>query len=309
MQTLPPNILLIDDDAAVLGLVTDALGHFGMKVHPFSEAQRALRLLEDSDAPQFDLVLSDINMVGMDGFDVINRVKAIKPRLPVVLMTGQATLEYAIRAMRMGASNLFQKPITIRELVNSVFHLVGLHREMRLAEMGLRGLVEERRHFLFRAEGLDIPSMVGHLTDRLVPMGFAQPTNVDVIAMAFHEALVNALEHGCLEMDSSLKGDLFAEKDAYALLVEARLKDPRYNQRRIDVAMHTTPERYRVTITDDGPGFDLSTLSAITDVSLNKQCGRGLSMIHLVMDQVEHNPRGNAITLVLNRKDHHDVML
>lgn len=107
MATPPPNVLLIDDDIAVLGMVGDALAHFGMKVHAFSEAQRALKLLEDPDSPQFDLVLSDINMAGMDGFDVINRVKSTNPRLPVVLMTGQATLDYAIRAMRMGAANLF----------------------------------------------------------------------------------------------------------------------------------------------------------------------------------------------------------
>ena len=302
MKTLPPNVLLIDDDAAVLGMVGDALTHFGMKVHPFSEGSRALRLLEDPDSPQFDLVISDINMEGMDGFDVINRVKAINPSLPVVLMTGQATLDYAIRAMRMGAANLFQKPITIRELVNSVFHLVDLHREIRMAAVGLKGLVEERRHFSFLADELDIPTMVGHLTDRLVPLGFAKPTNVDVIAMAFHEALVNALEHGCLELDSSLKGDLFADKDAFALQMQERLGDPGYARRRVDVAMRATPERFEVCITDDGPGFDISLVSTITDVSLNKQCGRGLAMIHLVMDEAVHNPEGNQITLVLNRK-------
>jgi CheY-like chemotaxis protein len=305
MQTKPPNILLIDDDAAVLGLVRDALSHFGMQVFPFSEAQRAMQLLEDPESQPFDLVLSDINMEGMDGFDVINRVKAFNPRLPVVLMTGQATLEYAIRAMRMGAANLFQKPITIRELVNSVFHLVGLHRDMCMTEAGLRGLVEERRHFLFRADELDIPSMVAHLTDRLVPLGFAKPTNVDVMAMAFHEALVNALEHGCLEMDSSLKGDLFAEKDGYAALLAERMKDPDYASRKIEVVMHATPDHYRVTITDEGPGFDVNALSSINDVHLNQQCGRGLSMIHLVMDQVEHNSQGNSISLLINRKEQH----
>ena len=305
MQTLPPNILLIDDDVAVLSMVSDALTHYGMKVHAFSEGDRALGLLEEPEAPPFDLVISDINMVGMDGFDVINRVKSSNPRLPVVLMTGQATLDYAIRAMRMGAANLFQKPITIRDLVNSIFHLVELHREVRLGEVGLRGMVEERRHFVFKAAELDVPSMVGHLTDRLVPMGFAKPTNVDVIAMAFHEALVNALEHGCLEMDSSLKGDIFAEKDAYASKLQQRMADPLFAERRIEVVMQVTPERYEVSITDNGPGFDTSTLSSITDVRLNKQCGRGLAMIHLVMDQVDHNPKGNQIRLVLNGKNHH----
>ena len=303
MKPTPPHVLLIDDDMAVLGMVGDALSHFGMKVHPFAEGHRALRLLEDPDAPQFDLVISDINMEGLDGFDVINRVKAFNPSLPVVLMTGQATLDYAIRAMRLGAANLFQKPLTIRELVNSVFHLVDLHREIRMAEVGLRGMVEERRHFLFRADSLDIPSMVGHLTDRLVPMGFAKPTNVDVIAMAFHEALVNALEHGCLELDSSLKADLFAEKDAYGAKLQERMADPAYSSREIDVVMHTTPERYEVVLTDGGPGFDTGLLSAMTDVSLNKQCGRGLPLILLVMDQVEHNAKGNEIRLTLNKKE------
>ena len=303
MSIHPPNVLLIDDDVAVLGMVGDALTHFGMKVHPFSEGHRALRLLEDADSPAFDLVISDINMEGMDGFDVINRVKSTNPSLPVVLMTGQASLEYAIRAMRMGAANLFQKPLTIRELVNSVFHLVDLHREIRMAETGLRGMQEERRTFSIPAVELDIPSLVAHLTDRLVPMGFAKPTNVDVIAMAFHEALVNAREHGCLELDSSLKADLFAEKDAYALQLQERLADPRFGQRRIEVESALTPENFTVVIRDDGPGFDTSVVSTVTDVDLNKQCGRGLPLILLVMDQVVHNPKGNEIKLVLSKKD------
>ena len=303
MQTTPPHILLIDDDLNVLGMVAEALTHFGMKVHPFAEGRRALRLLEDPDSPQFDLVITDINMDGMDGFDVINRVKSTKPSLPVILMTGQATLDFAIRAMRMGASNLFQKPLTIRELVNSVFHLVELHRELGRTAVGLRGLVEEHRRFQFRADELDIPSMVGHMTDRLVPLGLARTTNVDVIGMAFHEALVNALEHGCLEMDSSLKGDLFAEQDAFATTLHERLADPHFAERRIEVALTVTPERFEATITDEGPGFDTSTVSRFTDGSLGKQCGRGLAMIHLVMDEVSHNAKGNQIRLALHRKE------
>ena len=302
MPNQPPHILLIDDDPNVLGLVGEALTHFGMKVHPFAEGRRALRLLEDPDSPQFDLVLTDINMEGMDGFDVINRVKSTKPGLPVIVMTGEATLDFAIRAMRMGASNLFQKPLIIRELVNSVFHLVELHRELARSAVGLRGLMEEHRHFVFRARELDIPSMVAHLTDRLVPMGLAKPTNVDVIGMAFHEALVNALEHGCLELDSSLKGDLFAVQDAFAATLQERLADPSYADRSIDVAMHITPARFEVTITDDGPGFDTRTVSRFSEASLAQQCGRGLAMIQLVMDEVSHNAKGNQIRLVLNRK-------
>jgi DNA-binding response OmpR family regulator len=299
----PPHVLIIDDDEAVLAMVSEALLHHGMTVSTYSDAALALENLESTGTLDLDLVLSDINMEGVDGFDVIHRVKYVNPNLPVVLMTGQASLEYAVRAMRMGAANLFQKPVAIRELVNNVFHLVSLHRDLRKAEAGLRGLVKEERHFSFRSDEVDIPSTVVHLTDRLVPMGFARATNVDVIAMAYHEALVNALEHGNLEMDSSLKGDLLSGSDPYSELLAQRLKDPGYASRRVDVQMRATPEYYEVLIADDGPGFDTSKLPRISDDTLTKQCGRGLAMIHMVMDEVAHNREGNQIRLVLRKKN------
>lgn len=303
MTVKPPHVLLIDDDATVLSMVTDALTHYGMVVHPFSQGDLAMKVLEDPSSPPFDLVVSDINMDGMDGFDVIHRVKSIQAHLPVVLMTGAASLDYAIRAMRMGASNLFQKPLTLRELVKSVFHLVELHREFRLAQDGLMGLVEERRHFSFVSEDLDIPSVVKNLTDRLIPLGFAKPTNIDVIVMAFHEALVNALEHGNLELDSDLKGDIFATEDPYVAKRAERLKDPAFAKRKVEVLAIITPDKYVLEITDQGPGFDTTRLMAhTTDEALTRQCGRGLPLIHMVMDEVSFNDTGNKIRLVLMKK-------
>lgn len=74
-------------------------------------------------------VITDINMEGLDGFDVSTRSRPCSRACPWVLMTGQASVDYAIRAMRMGAANLFMKPIAIREMIQSVFHLVDLHRD------------------------------------------------------------------------------------------------------------------------------------------------------------------------------------
>lgn len=304
MNLHTPHVLLIDDDEAVLEMVGEALTHYGMKVHSSTDGERALRLLQDPAAPPFDLVISDINMEGLDGFDVIHRVKSVQSDLPVVLMTGQASLEYAIRAMRMGAVNLFQKPLTMRELVKSVFHLVETHRDFRLAQAGLKGLVAEHRHFSFRSDEVDIPSVVKHLTDRLVPMGFATRNNVDVVAMAFHEALVNALEHGNLELDSGLKGDLLRDKDPYQEALEARLADPHYAGRRVEVWADATPDRFEVSIRDDGPGFDVKSALRTPEEALTRQCGRGLPLIRMIMDEVRFSDSGNRIWMVLHKKDH-----
>ncbi|HET6330758.1 MAG TPA: response regulator, partial [Holophagaceae bacterium] len=89
MTSAPPQVMLIDDDRSVLEMVEEALKSHGMVVHAFNDGRRALGLLEQASAPAFDLVVSDINMDGMDGFDVIHRVKAIRPHLPVVLMTAE----------------------------------------------------------------------------------------------------------------------------------------------------------------------------------------------------------------------------
>jgi DNA-binding response OmpR family regulator len=303
MNRRAAHILLIDDDPAVLDMVHSALAHYGMEVHAYPDAIQALELLQNPAAPEFDLVISDINMDGLDGFDVIHKVKAMQPRLPVVLMTGQGSVDYAIRAMRMGASNLFVKPIAIRDLVQSVFHLVDMHRDFRLEDSGLRGLVNERRHFLFRSDELDVPSLVRHLTDRLVPMGFASTSNLDVIAMALHEALVNALEHGNLELESTLKGDLFALEDPYSKLREERMADPIFAGRLIEIRLAMDTERFELEISDEGRGFDTSQVSALPMGSdMGSHCGRGLPLIFLVMDEVHFNDKGNQIRLVLRRK-------
>jgi len=303
MNARAAHILLIDDDPDVLDMVQSALSYYGMEVHAYPDAAQAMELIQNPSAPEFDLVISDINMSGLDGFDVIHRVKALQPRLPVVLMTGQASVDYAMRAMHLGASNLFMKPVSIRDLVQSVFHLVDLHRDIRLADDGLRGLVNERRHFLFRSDELNVSSLVKHLTDRLVPMGFASLSNLDVIAMAFHEALVNALEHGNLELESSLKGDLFTDEDVYVKLRDERMAQPAYAGRLIEVRLAMDTERFELEISDEGPGFDASQIAPLPgDSEMAPHCGRGLPLILLVMDEVHFNEKGNQIRLVLRRK-------
>ena len=304
MTSAPPQVMLIDDDRSVLEMVEEALKSHGMIVHPFNDGRRALGLLEQASAPAFDLVVSDINMDGMDGFDVIHRVKSIRPHLPVVLMTAESSVDYAIRAMRMGAANFFMKPVPIREMVKSVFHLVEAHREYRQAETGLKGLMEESRHFHFRSDELDIPGLLRHLTERLVPMGFATDQNIDVVAMAYHEALVNALDHGNLELDSDLKADLFStDEDPYDSLRRQRLADPAYAARTLEVETHLSHEVYEVLISDEGKGFNAGQLISPEDAAHQaRHCGRGLPLIQLVMDEVLFNEKGNQIRMALKRK-------
>src|ERR1035438_1756702 len=128
-------------------------------------------------------------------------------------------------------------------------------------------------------------------------------SNPAVIALALHEALVNALEHGNLELESTLKGDLCVEEDPYSKLREERMSDPVFAGRLIEIRLAMDTERFEVEISDEGNGFDTSRMSALPKGSdMGSHCGRGLPMIFLVMDEVHFNEKGNQIRLVLRRK-------
>ena len=102
--------------------------------------------------------------------------------------------------------------------------------------------------------------------------------------------------HGNLELSSSLKET--DEKVYYSLAKERVVQSP-YRERRVRVAARLNREEAVFTILDDGPGFDPSTLPDPTDPSnLGKVSGRGLLLIQTFMDRVEHNYRGNEITMV-----------
>ena len=72
--------------------------------------------------------------------------------------------------------------------------------------------------------------------------------------------------------------------------------------RRVEVGVEVTPERFEVRIADEGPGFDTNVLPSMSEEALTRQCGRGLAMIQMVMDEVVHNAKGNEVRLVLRKK-------
>jgi DNA-binding NtrC family response regulator len=111
------DILLTDDDESVRKAVGAFLSARGHRIRTASGGEEALRLMED-DPP--DLVISDIQMPGMDGIAFLKAVRERFSDLPVVLMTGHATAETAIAALRSRAYDYLKKPIQLEELIACV---------------------------------------------------------------------------------------------------------------------------------------------------------------------------------------------
>jgi len=107
------KILIVEDDQELQEALVDTLILNGFEVISVSSAEKALVALEDD----IGMVFTDIRMDGMDGYALMKRIRAIKPYLPIVLMTAYGTIEQAVDAMKSGAVDYIVKPFEANVLV------------------------------------------------------------------------------------------------------------------------------------------------------------------------------------------------
>ncbi|MBN1667718.1 MAG: response regulator [Anaerolineales bacterium] len=111
------RVLVVDDEAGVMRLCERFLTRAGYQVTPLSEARQAAALL---DREAFDLLLVDIRMPEVDGFEMLAQARRAQPHIAVVIMTGYGTVETAVESLRQGADGMILKPFSGAELVQSV---------------------------------------------------------------------------------------------------------------------------------------------------------------------------------------------
>ncbi|TWR92038.1 sigma-54-dependent transcriptional regulator [Pseudomonas saxonica] len=117
------KVLLVEDDHALREALVDTLMLAGHGFHAVASAEEAL--LAVAEQP-FSLVVSDVNMPGMDGHQLLSRLRATQPQLPVLLMTAHGAVERAVDAMRQGAADYLVKPFEPKALLDLVArHALG----------------------------------------------------------------------------------------------------------------------------------------------------------------------------------------
>ncbi len=116
------KVLVVDDQESMRILLQDLLEAIGYGVALAGGGQQALQLLS-SDS--FDLVLSDLNMPGMDGTALLKEIKKRYPELPVVIITGYGTFHTEKRVMREGASGYISKPCTLAKIEKTLASILS----------------------------------------------------------------------------------------------------------------------------------------------------------------------------------------
>jgi DNA-binding NtrC family response regulator len=107
------KVLLVDDEKKFLEVMSERLTTRGVTV---TTATSAAEALEQIEANLFDAVILDLKMPGMDGIEALKRMKAKRPELQIILLTGHATVEKGVEAIKLGAMDFVEKPADLESL-------------------------------------------------------------------------------------------------------------------------------------------------------------------------------------------------
>jgi DNA-binding NtrC family response regulator len=136
-------ILVIDDDREMCGLLSDVLGNEGFSVSTATDGLGAVKKLKDEE---FDVIVTDLEMKGLKGLDLLDEAQKISPMTPVIIITAFGTIESAIKAMKMGAYDYLTKPFQMEELILTVKKALE-NRFLKKEVVRLKREVESRYHF------------------------------------------------------------------------------------------------------------------------------------------------------------------
>lgn len=111
------KILLVDDEKEFLTVMSERMTARGMDVTTADSAQEALQQVESGT---YDAIVLDLKMPGMDGIETLKAIKMRNPTLQVILLTGHATLEKGVEAMKLGAMDFVEKPADLNALTEKI---------------------------------------------------------------------------------------------------------------------------------------------------------------------------------------------
>ena len=223
------KILIIEDEAAIRRVLTKILSEES-DTYKVDEAEDGLQGLEKIKNEDYDLVLCDIKMPKMDGEEVLEAVKKIKPEIPMVMISGHGDLETAVNTMRLGAFDYISKPPDLNRLLNTVRNALD-RKQLVVENKILKKKVSQNYEMIGTSQPIDhIKEMIEKVapTEARVLITGPNGTGKELVAHQLHEksARSNAplIEVNCAAIPSELiESELFGHvKGAFTSAVKDR---------------------------------------------------------------------------------------
>jgi len=189
-MAIPANILVVDDEAGIRDFLEEMLTRDGHRAVVVASGEAALERIASDE---FDVALVDLRLGGVGGMDVLSALRQRSPDTAVIVMTGHATLETALEALRQGAHDYLFKPCKVVELRESI-RMALLKRQQRLQQHGLLDqLVQQLADLGATPAGAPAPSGASPSPDQL-PVAL-HPTEDEARFLKQGNLIVDLMRH------------------------------------------------------------------------------------------------------------------
>lgn len=286
------RILVVDDDAMARELLSEALEHHGFAIDLAHDGEHAWEMLV-ADPLRYSVLLLDRQMPRLNGLDLLRRIKREESlqSIPAIFQTGSGEPAEIREGIEAGCFYYLVKPIDLGILVAIVNAAIAdseRHSSFRReVKRGIRGLSSLRRgSFEFRsiAEANELGTL----------LAYACP-DPETQVVGLSELLINAVEHGNLGISYKEKSDLIAA-NAWQAEVDRRLGLEEYRNRRVRVEFERHDDEVRITIRDEGSGFDWMSYLEIDPRRAFDTHGRGIAMAKMFsFSRLEYHGNGSEV--------------
>jgi CheY-like chemotaxis protein/anti-sigma regulatory factor (Ser/Thr protein kinase) len=289
------NVLLVDDspiDRRLAARLLENTGHWNILV-----AEDGRQALNQLATDRVDVIITDMYMPNMDGLALLSAVKLAQLDTPVVLMTSRGSEEIAIEALTNGAASYVPKR-RLNEILAATAARVADAAVIEQSQLGclFSGIQRTSVSYCLENDAASFQAPLRYLRHAAQFVGGLSARRVQQICMAVEEALVNAQIHGNLEIDRRL---IASNEVAARTMLDARLHESPYAERRIFLDVEIAPDRLQCTVRDEGAGFDVRLLPGPADREpFNDARGRGMMLLRTFFDTIRWNVSGNEVTVV-----------
>ena len=136
-EKLQAKVLLVDDEEEFCNMLSERLETRGLKVNAVLSGEDAVERVTDQN---FDAIIVDLAMPGIDGLETLRRIKEKRPDLEVLMLTGHGTIKSGIEAMKLGAEDFLEKPVDMKVLLEKISD--AKHKRMLILEKKTQEEVE-----------------------------------------------------------------------------------------------------------------------------------------------------------------------
>lgn len=284
------KILIIEDESSVISFLEVLLAKERYEFMIARNGEEGLKLFR-SFVPDF--VLTDINLPGMNGIELLERIRIERPETIVVMLTAFSNEEYVMQAMRLGANNYLKKPI-LRD------HLIGVFRkyqnviENRSYTTKIAPFIKKQTFdYSFGTSVSVVPEVVNQLIEEINGV-FPIDVQVD-LKLGLHELIINAVEHGNLGI-TYFEKSVAVMSDSLTKLYDERLAKPELSSRNVTIKFAQEPNYCEWVIKDEGAGFCPEDIpSPLGEDGILRLHGRGIFICKFQFSEMEYLGNGNTV--------------